>query len=406
MRIRVSAAIAVLAGLVCVWPPACFAAQAVQGRFYPEKQTYLVGEPVFVVVEVANAGEQAVTIVSGSTFGGCAQVEGFGVEVSGSDPVRHWPPGCGGGVAGSCSSGLVELHPGATNKRRLLLNEWYRLEQPGEHEVWLRGQVRFGAAGEPILREAHAFESRFSIVLAASEQAELQAAYQPLVKDLNSENFNRRVEALVAITELAPPFLEETILELTRSADSFAVGRAIEGLKRLNTPGARAALAELAEGAREEGLQQQAILALGVVGDRSYFPLVQRLAQRPEPALRYTAIRTAGQLGREEAVPFLVPLLRSADPLIRLDVVSGLANTVRKEAIPVLIEVLQDPDERVRQAAANALSQLTHRTAQVDVREPSAAKQAGLRWTRWWLLEGNKVEVYGPEQCASPQPLD
>jgi hypothetical protein len=45
---------ALLAGLL--WPT-FVQGQALVGRFYPEKQTYFVGEPVFIDFEITNTGD-------------------------------------------------------------------------------------------------------------------------------------------------------------------------------------------------------------------------------------------------------------------------------------------------------------------------------------------------------------
>jgi hypothetical protein len=46
---------ALLAGIL--WP-AFVRGQALAGRFYPEKQTYLFGEPIFIDFEIINNGEK------------------------------------------------------------------------------------------------------------------------------------------------------------------------------------------------------------------------------------------------------------------------------------------------------------------------------------------------------------
>src|SRR5207253_10375381 len=61
---------------------------------------------------------------------------------------------------------------------------------------------------------------------------ELESAFRPFVLELNNPDLTRRAEAAAAITELAPPFLEDTLIELTKT--NF-VRSAITARRKANT---------------------------------------------------------------------------------------------------------------------------------------------------------------------------
>jgi HEAT repeat protein len=267
-------------------------------------------------------------------------------------------------------------------------------------EIRLSGELSL--APEP----GETINSTFVVSLRHGDDPDLRVAYEPLTKNLQSTDYGVRVEALHVINQMAPPFLEETILHLAHPAARPEPTRVVEALEKLNTARTREALAALAEQSEFEGERQQAIFALGRLGDRAYLPLLQKLAGRKERYLQHAAIRAAGELGRESAVGFLVPLLRSTDPLIRHDAVFGLANTGSRQVVSFLIEMLQDGEELVRQSAANALWQLTHRSAELDVRDQAQAAQARQRWLRWWALNHGTVEVFGPRECGTFKSLE
>ena len=93
---------ALLAGLL--WPT-FVRGHALVGRFYPEKQTYFVGEPVFIDFEITNTGDQPAGIDQRM---GEPCIEPDPIEVEGAKHHRFGSDtslGCFGGVAGSCPGG-------------------------------------------------------------------------------------------------------------------------------------------------------------------------------------------------------------------------------------------------------------------------------------------------------------
>jgi hypothetical protein len=123
MRLRLSFLVVSTFALACpAW------AQWLTGRLYPEKQEYLVGEPVVVVLDVANKGSRTVSVDDSND---CGFVPAF--EVPNAEPVTRtglW--GCSGaGYGGSCLGALIELRPGQHFERRYLLKGPFLLLYPG-----------------------------------------------------------------------------------------------------------------------------------------------------------------------------------------------------------------------------------------------------------------------------------
>jgi hypothetical protein len=76
-----------------------------------------------------------------------------------------------------------------------------------------------------------------------------------------------------------------------------------------------------------------------------------------------------------------------------------------RNAVPPLISLLENPDEGVRRDAEEALLTLTHRRSQYGIADADSGRQSYGEWSNWWVANGNATPIYGPDQCADPQPL-
>ncbi len=402
MRTRPGCEIAVSALAMLLACSAGVCAQGLIGRFYPEKETYLLGEPVFIVYQVKNEGEKPVRWGSGSFYGPCTG--GFTFEVPGAVYQPEWQPGCHA-ILASCLGSVGELGPGEESVQRFLLNERFDFREPGTYDVTAMTPAPVQPDSGAV--EEKEFKSSFRITLVQGDPEELQAAFRPYVQRLKMGDTLRAREAVVAITKLAPPFLEDLIVSLARNSDEEYSSLAIDALLRLNTPQARATLAQLAEQRRFQvpAVEQKVIETLGKTGDRAYLPVLVGLAKDSYRFNRYSAALALGELGRVEAVPFLLPLLQDRDPLVREGAVGGLAGTQSREAVPGLLSMFTDPDAEVRESAVSSFTSLTHAPGVFNSADAAGAEQAKTRAVRWWLLNGERSSIYGPQGCSETQPL-
>jgi hypothetical protein len=264
-----------LTGLL--WPTAA-RGQALAGRFYPEKQTYLVGEPVFIGFEITNTGDEP-TWINQRMGEGCiepdpievvgAKHQGFGWETS---------FGCFGGVMSSgCLDGPMELKPAEKRTARIFLSAHFRLDHAATYQVHARRHVHVYPSGEwvpPQTAVSEDFSSDFQITLRQGSERELEAAYQPYVNDAKTPDEGDHWQAVWAIEEMAPPFLEDLILKLADMPNRASP----EALRRLNTPRAKQKLKEMAEGSTYRA--QEALQALAETRDLSFLRVLIRLADK------------------------------------------------------------------------------------------------------------------------------
>lgn len=207
---------------------------------------------------------------------------------------------------------------------------------------------------------------------------------------------------------MAPPFLEDVLIELTKSDSAYS---AIAALRKANTPKTRAALAQIASGRDDSILRIEAINNLGRSKDVAYLPLLVQLMESEDKLIQNAAAEATGALGGATAVGRLSTLVLSQNAEMRIAGVNGLGNSTAREAVPILIGRLLDADSNVRQAAVTALWLLTQHAAfdgneWADVSIAESAANVHRRWARWWGSHGTSCEIHGMADCSSAQPLD
>jgi hypothetical protein len=269
---RILVALSLLSALLL---PRQLAGQTVEGRFYPEKQTYLVSEPCIVVLDLRNPmGTPVFVSVS------CAWLDTRFEAPSAPNPL----PAVGlfgcrvGGWGGDCAGSSKEILPGEDYRRRYLLDGDFRLDEPGRYKITAHHKVDFYKTdiSYRVIRSQEIVCS-FYITLVKGDQEELEAAYQPLLSDVNGPPSAARTLALRAILQNPPPFLEHAILSMADDPDT--AGASITGLQKLATPRAKAKLAELSGAGNPESIRQAALQALGELGDPAYCSLMLNVAE-------------------------------------------------------------------------------------------------------------------------------
>lgn len=394
--------------IICFWLvlPILALGQGLKARFFAPKNTYLVGEPIFITLEFTNDSPRTVWIET--RFGQPCLGENK-ITIEGAKRTHHgWKTAldCGGGIGGSCGSAESGIRPGQAFSGHIFLNYYYQLDQPGTYEVRIQREIPvFNQENPGIPATTVEASADFDIQLAQGSEEELQSAFEPVLRELESGDAEKKWQAIQAVTEMAQPFLQQSIIDLSKNQTE--VGAAIEGLYKLNTSKARDRLAELTQHGETDTTREGAMQALAALGDRQYLPLFFRLAKSLNGYERNMAIETTGLLGGSKAVPFLSSLLGNQDPTVRMAAIRGLAGTASRGALVPLILEIRDPDPNVRQVANAALAQLTHlstsRHSWALVPNPAATFQ---EWHDWWLANGFRAPIYGPTDCAQPKPLN
>ncbi len=102
--------------------------QDVSGRFHLEKQNYMVGEPVFVVLEMTNASSKVIELDDGH----CVSLTRFEAQAAWRQMGPLAPKQ---GTGGSCASTIAPWPPKLTITRRFLLEGPFRLDSAGVYRM-------------------------------------------------------------------------------------------------------------------------------------------------------------------------------------------------------------------------------------------------------------------------------
>jgi hypothetical protein len=100
--------------------------QEVNGRFYPDKEDYRVGEPIFIVLELTNTGSRVIQLDDGHCATRFERIDASPGLSSGAPP---------GGIGSSCAATIAPWLPGVTVKRRFLLQGPFDLDSPGVYVI-------------------------------------------------------------------------------------------------------------------------------------------------------------------------------------------------------------------------------------------------------------------------------
>jgi hypothetical protein len=371
-----------------------------------EKGRYLEGEPVVIVVDILNVGDEAVGY---STCDGNVNLTVAGAE-------RRVPPnifGCFSGMGISGGGCAIDhpplLPPGQSTSFRYLLKE-YNLK-PGQYSLTASGKagVRWKyypsyppnvpPSSTPKHKETDPvpgaqFERTLSLNIAPATEDDLKRAFAPLVSDADAVDPLRRNEARAAIVESAPQFLGSLIARFAVD-DPFRLP-AIDALGRIATVGSRSQLKNLFE--RSHDLHRSSIvLALAGVGhgdDTEFLAGVLQDAAADDQSRRYAALGI-GHIGGDQAVRYLERALPTAPPEIRSDIAISLGNTRSRMAVPVLIGMFSN--NPARNSVCSGLRTLTHLAWCDGTADDPAAKRR--QWQRRWNENGSTARIYGPDNC-------
>lgn len=380
-------------------------AQTVQARFTTNKANYGIGEPIIVTLTVSNNGNAPIWVDFKSPHMPW-QCQDFAVEIPEASPVRQW--GCG--FQTSCGRGFREIPAGGSIALQQLLNWQFSFHEPGTYTLHASTAIvahNQGLFDSPEIEKLEVSDT-MKANLQRSNESQLKLAFQPYVEQLNSPEPEKRSEAAGAITALAPAFLEDVLIELTKTDHAYS---AIEALRKTNTLKSREALAQLARNSSDSMLRIEAIRNLGRTNDMTYLPLLFELSDSNNKEIQNVAAEAAGNLGGSTAVPQLASLISSPNAVTRLAGANGLGSSHANEAVSVLIGRLLDSDANVRQAAVSGLRLITHRVAfdsnqWADVTSVQSAATVHQRWVRWWSSHGSDSKAHGITDCSPPEPLD
>jgi hypothetical protein len=246
--------------------------QTLEGRFYQERKSFSIGEPLFFTMEIKNPGSEAVYI-SPKVPGQCVNSFTFSVQ----HPNRSGSSACSTSWNVGCEDEPDTLNPGEVSKASWPLNFWYRISHDGTYKATIARHMQISTARGGV--KEFSFSSDLEFKVEPADPATVELALRKFEADLNSKDPEVRHNAMDAISTTAPPYLQDVALRLARSKDVFDVAHGIAALRLLNTTEGNAALAEIVSSREiinpaEVNARCNAIKALGESGDATYLSML------------------------------------------------------------------------------------------------------------------------------------
>jgi hypothetical protein len=369
------------------------------GRFYLDKETFTLGEPVFLYFEVINAGAGALKVVRANPYSFCS---GYEIHVS-SDENRT--SACAAmGWAGSCLSSDVELKPGQQRVERILLNFDHKIGVAGDYDIQAKRSLAYADAGAGFFGpNSPKLEIHEQLHIRIDASANLDPrVFEKFVTQLHSSDAEKKSEAARTLATLAPKSLEETLLVFADDPQlRYFAPLAFHNLNTARSMSAMADLLRKSEVGSAENMDSAKYLAES--DDPQWFPLLLEVAQKKPTIVNY--VDDAAELGGAKMLPYLLVWLQSSDTdFTRPNAVTGMGYTGSREAIPQLIDVLRSPEQSISQRALWGLRQLTHFSVGGDHWLDQPQSQYS-RWLQWWATNGTTAHVYKANECGDVRPL-
>ena len=377
------------------------------------KAEYLEGEPIEVVVKITNIGSDPVAYEKGS---GHVALEAEGQRKR-PTPPNLWGcfagEGWGGGAGGIDHPPL--LAPGASTEFRYLLRDYQLLA--GRYTVHASGQagVRWKLYGSDLsahparFREGDSvpgadFDQTLSLLVRVGGESELRTVYEPWVKEASAGLPDRADEARDAISDMAPVFLEKTILGFAKYRDGAEF--AIKGLSRIDTAEARGELIGLFDETSDLGVRRSIVHALAEMNSADQLDFFASLLpghiSESDDNIRQYAVLAIGRLGGEGGVETLQQFLRvygaQASVRTRSVIAIALASGVSRKAIPILIGMYADSSGEVMNSVCGSLLSLTH-MSWCDGSGNVSRLQS--EWRAWWAENAPTAKLFGTDTCPA-----
>jgi HEAT repeats len=358
--------------------PISVVAQNLEGRFYPEKDSYMVGEPVIFNMEIKNTGKEVVYL-NAKNPDKCLDSYEFFVSGPSSACGAKWVAGCG--------DEQFAMVPGDSYKGQWPLDFWYQFTHEGKYDVTATRHI-------PILSfrgdlQDFTFSSKFKLELTPTDPIRVQSILQGFERNLHSSDPDVRHAALDVLSATNASYFQDIALTLSRDKGPFVVLHAVGALARINTPETRAALADVLGSGKEDTEEEissrcRVIEALGNGGDTTYLGLIQQYVDDKNDRVQLSAMIAAAELGMTEAVFHLQRVLLSANATARKNAAYALLYSKAPEAVDVLINAITDKDIKVRERVLTSLQELTEQRFGDSTADVISAEKTQKIWRSWW----------------------
>ena len=367
----------------------------VTARFYLNRDSYSVGEPLMFTLEIKNETPDVVYLFP-KMLGTCSDAFTFSMTGPGMF--------CGATFDPACSDETVEIPGGEAYTAEWPLDFCYHITRPGTYSVTISRPIRYSTLRGGI--QSFPISSTMTLQTVPADPAQVEQTLQRFRADLQSPDPNVRHDALDVLTTTAPDYFYNETLRLARDPDPFKVEHAVGALGRMNTPEARQVLAEVITSRKldnddEQSARCHAIESLGNSGDVTYLAFLEPYIPRANTCEGIYSMTAVAKLGKGSVISLLQAQLQSPVQKQRWWAVRALRITNSPDAVDAIITALRDKDPEIRAHAATSLTELTGHSV-TNAKQPSLTPiQLENAWLAWWHdhRQGTKINEYPGEIC-------
>ena len=365
----------------------------VQVELRTNQATYLTGEPIFVVVDIKNMGPERVGY---SASNGHADLTVPGGRKKEAPNLFGCFTGFGEGYGGGVFDPPL-MKPGQT------VSSWHLLKgynlRAGDYILHASGKAGVqNHETDPVAGQM--FEGSLKLTVKDATEAQLRQRYAPYVADAEGWDMERRARAREAMAEMAPPFLEKTILSFADQPETARL--AVEGLAQIPTEESRSDLVSLFDKSADLRLRAfivRKLAGIGTTKEKAFFAsLLAGRSTALDDEIRTFAALGLGRIGGKAAVRDLESGPQSPNPDVRASVAVALGNTKDSAAIQVLIQMYADRSGPVQSDVCSALTTLTHYQW---CNHNGTQEETQARWRDWWRNHAARLPLYGADQCPA-----
>ncbi|MBW4471343.1 MAG: HEAT repeat domain-containing protein [Stenomitos rutilans HA7619-LM2] len=180
---------------------------------------------------------------------------------------------------------------------------------------------------------------------------------QTAIQDTNPRVRYAAVSQLATLGQQDLPHVTAILRDRLRDDDPDVQAAAADSVGALQLTELFDDLQQLYHTSSEWLVKFSIVAALGELGDRRAFELLEEALKSDNELLQTAAIGSLGELGDDRAIQLLIPFAASADWQTRYRVVQALAHLNGSTARSTLETLAQDDMEQVAQEARNYLKQ-------------------------------------------------
>jgi len=302
----------------------------------PDKQTIMLGEPMFLVFEVKNLTSERLCFgVGGDYRNSLGRPDSFKVSVKASDNSEVPQPEVAnfGGFLG-----CQPIESGESHQINLFLEHWATIERPGSYAVNVKRHMAF-----------HNYQAKPNVFPEPEfvMQADVRTEFTVVPYDEN--RMGGVINSLGSIMlDVSDPRALESAQALASIRDKRVISYFVEALRRFRN-------SEFDFG-KEDSLSSRAVIVLGTFDDDRAIEALQAAMGSTNEDTRLNVATAFGDSPHHSATKLLLKMQKDSYWFVRLRVAQGLSNVGTVESLAALKKLINDENEHVRKAARKSES--------------------------------------------------